>query len=198
MPPQIRIEVADLLPSVSVGRMKVVEEDGQTRIAEFNVETIDESLTLVLESAGGATKSGNARNQDYVAALRLILERLRDLGAEILDAVVDSRVTRDIPIANRRLHLRGRGYPVVLTDERNLEDLRLAITTAEGRIGQGEGVQGGDKRKRIRLTLDVPLPDLREPVSLCHALATPSLASTRSEGGARSAGASSAFAATTN
>src|SRR5262249_50544069 len=102
--------------------MQVRIGSGRTLDAEFSVERHDGRLSLVLESAGGADGNRPARNPDYRDALGVLLGRLQDLDATLVDAVVDSRYTQrmGIPAADRRL-IDG---PIRLADLDNVTLLR--------------------------------------------------------------------------
>jgi hypothetical protein len=114
--------------------MRLRDDDGVELKAEYHVEKVDRRLTLVLESAGG--RKGSGRNEDYVPVLRVLLERLRRLDGAITDGAVDSRETQHLPRDQRQLILADREYPVRLVDESNVEDLRLALTRSQRRVGQ--------------------------------------------------------------
>ena len=73
--------------------MLACDENGVVLIAGYTVERDGDYLDLILESAGGASADRAARNTDYRMLLRVLLGRLRDLGATVEDAV-DRRGTR--------------------------------------------------------------------------------------------------------
>lgn len=67
----------------------MLDNSGNPIDADFSVDqTEDGVLSVVLESRGGG------RNDDYAAALTLILERLGDLGATIEDILEPPRDCR--------------------------------------------------------------------------------------------------------
>lgn len=111
-------------------------------------------MSLFLESAGGrSAEVGRSRNDDYVPALRLLLARLRNVDAVVLAAVVASARLADLPEDERSLL----GGPVDLADVPDVEELRLRITRAQGRIGLPAGAKkDGNNRKRLQLRLAVP------------------------------------------
>jgi hypothetical protein len=107
----------------------------------------------VLESAGGKGRDGRARNHQYVPALLLLLQRLRDRQAVLLTALVASAHLSAQPESQRTL-LPG---PLELAGVTDIERLRLDITSAQGRIGMPAGAKKeGNNRKRLQLRLDVP------------------------------------------
>lgn len=128
--------------------------DGQELNAEFAVVRDGRHLSLVLESAGGRSAGlPRPRNDQYVPALELLLGRLRDLDAVLLSAVVASSRVAALPERDRAL-LPGL---VDLADVADVEQLRLKITRAQGRVGLPESAaKEGNNRKRIQLRLAVP------------------------------------------
>jgi hypothetical protein len=131
--------------------MKIVDEYGTTLVSSFQVEPFEGSTSVVLESAGGKVA------RDYPAALRLLLARLTALDAWVLDAFVDSRHTRALGLSrdDARLNLRGnRPFPLRLTTQGDVEELRTAFGAAQEPIGQPPGAKGGNRNKRIRLLVE--------------------------------------------
>jgi hypothetical protein len=139
--------------------MKVFTDDGRVLNAEFGVEVVDGKATLVLES-----RSGDVRNPDYHDAMHVLLLRLQKFDGIITNAIVDSTVSRRRPFDERRLKLRERRYPIRLSAERDIDDLRRAIGAAQAPVAQRPGAKGGNRHKRIRLYLDgVGNPSELEP-----------------------------------
>lgn len=133
--------------------VRVMSDRGVELNAEFAVETDGQHLSLILESAGGQTSSGRPRNSDYIAALTLLLRRLRDHRAVILAVLLASMRVAARPEDERAL-LPG---PVDLAGVDDIDQLRLDITSAQGGVGQPEGApKKGNNSKRIQLRLDVP------------------------------------------
>lgn len=132
----------------------VRDDDGEVLDAEFSVIQDAGHLDLILESAGGASGERPARNTDYRITLGVLLARLRDLGATIEYAVVDSRYTQQasIAVADRRLM----DSPARLGDVDDLDALRLQLTSRQTHVGQSADARGGNSTKRIRLRLTVP------------------------------------------
>ncbi|MDQ2588449.1 hypothetical protein [Saccharothrix yanglingensis] len=131
----------------------LVDDSGNMVNAAFSIEVEEGGLALVLESAGGRTAGGGVRNADYRAALELLLRRLADLRAVLHEALVDSKQARKLTEVERRL-LAG---PLPLVPELDFRGLRLALTSAQGTIGQRAGApKPGNNSKRIRLRFEVP------------------------------------------
>jgi hypothetical protein len=130
------------------------DDDGVELNAEFTVQADGPYLSLVLDSAGGrAAGSGRPRNDQYVPVLTLLLRRLGDRRAVLVSALVASARVAAVPESDRTL-LRG---PRDLASVTDFEQLRLDITTAQGRITLPAGAsKEGNNRRRLQLRLDVP------------------------------------------
>src|SRR5262245_10080023 len=87
--------------------------------AEFSVEKEGSHLALILESSSGRP-GGGRRNADYNSALDLLITRLRERDAVLLDALVNSRRTRDWPEEARRL----KAGPISFSDYPDSIELR--------------------------------------------------------------------------
>jgi hypothetical protein len=152
--------------------MRVTDDSGKVLNAEYSMQEDKDRLALTLESAGGRTRSGVPRNADYRIALTLLLTRLKERRAILLDAVVDSANTRrhNIPERDRRLII----SPIRLADRGDMETLRGELTSAQGRIGQPtDAAKAGNSSKRIRLVLDAPGYDPGDADQLAADLAAP-------------------------
>ena len=131
----------------------LVDDLGNPLNADFSVEAEGGGLSLVLESAGGKKRGGGVRNAHYKDALELLLRRLGDRRAVVRTALVDSLNTQGLPEEDRLL-VDG---PLRLAPGLDFGELRRRLTSAQGRIGQREGVRkAGNNSKRIRLRLEVP------------------------------------------
>lgn len=137
--------------------MQLADTDGQLLDATFDIEGPDDSgaLSLVLESAGGASGSTGSRNRHYPQVLAILLSRLADAGADLVDAFVESRATRHLSGDQRRIAPRPWTLPLHLADVEDFDDLRRAVTRPQGSIGSRSTNGGGNERKRIRLHLTV-------------------------------------------
>jgi hypothetical protein len=71
--------------------VRVVGDDGVTLDAEYQVEADSGRLALIMESRSGASGSRAPRNPNYNQALTVLLSRLGNLNAVLVDALVDSR-----------------------------------------------------------------------------------------------------------
>lgn len=149
--------------------MRLRDAHGVELNADFGVEVDEGYLSLVLESAGGRTAGADRpRNDQYVPALRLLLERLRDRQAVLLSALVASAWVSGLSEDERTL-VKG---PLKLSGVADVEQLRLEITSAQGRVGLRPGARKeGNNGKRIRLRLDVPGYRLEDAAQLAADLA---------------------------
>ena len=149
-----------------------MDDDGVVMDAEYQVEADGHHLALIVESRSGVSGSRPPRNPDYNRALTLLLSRLGSLNAILVDALVDSRQTREmgLPEDERRLAR----VPIRLSQEPDIDALRRRMGTAQARIGQApDATKGGNATKRIRLRLDVPGYHPGEAARLAEALAVP-------------------------
>src|SRR5690242_17836643 len=112
--------------------MQLVGDRREGLDAEFLVEPDGVHLALILESRSGASRSRMPRNPDYNRALTVLLTRLGMLDAVLVDALVDSRRTRQLGVreADRRLI----GAPVRLARVADVDALRRRLGTAQARI----------------------------------------------------------------
>src|SRR3954454_6944803 len=90
----------------------------------------------------------------YTATLLHLLKRLKAVGGVVVDASVESRETRALPKAARRLKVRDRVLPIVLRHERDLSELRSAIQAAEAAVKVDKGTTGGNPTRRLELVVE--------------------------------------------
>jgi hypothetical protein len=125
--------------------------NGNPLDAKFEVQRTGAALSVVIEARGGTKGTSAARNTDYGPGLTLLLERLRDRGARISDAIVDSKATEHLPPAARRLTIAGYSYPMTVDDP---VELQLRLGAAQARVGRERGAKGsGNRTKRLRISL---------------------------------------------
>ncbi|GAB1820160.1 hypothetical protein [Herbidospora sp. RD11066] len=134
--------------------MRPKKIDGTELDATFSVEQDGAFLAIILESATGEKEGIPARNPDYREALTLLVSRLRELGAVIEDALVDSTRTRNLDEADRRVIHAPLALATAAADDK---EIRLLLTRPQGRIGQRPGAKkDGNTTKRLRLRVTVP------------------------------------------
>lgn len=132
-------------------RSKVRRPDGTQVDASFRVEPVGENTSIVLEARGGTGGSSDEQNSEYSEGLEQILTRLRERGLTIADAYVESRDTVTLPLAERRLQLDDRPYPVTVDD---VQSVKKALSAAQAKVGRAPGAKGsGNSTKRIRLVV---------------------------------------------
>jgi hypothetical protein len=133
---------------------RLLEDDGRPADATFLVERSGSGITMVMESRGGRQSRADTRNPEYGKGLELLLRRLRDRGARIEDALVESVATRRLSAEERRLAVEGRAYPIEIDDP---VDLQKRLGAAQSRVGRKAGAKGsGNRTKRLRLHLGFP------------------------------------------
>ncbi|MCG5450783.1 protein NO VEIN domain-containing protein [Micromonospora hortensis] len=131
----------------------MTDDRGRVLDAEYSVEPDGGQVAVILESMSGRADGRPPRNTDYRPALELILKRLKERGAVIEAAIVDSRRTQMLPESSRSLIME----PIPLVDAQDLHALRRRLTNAQTTIGQApDARRPGNSTKRIRLRLVVP------------------------------------------
>lgn len=132
--------------------MPHVFNETATRLnAIFSIEEVGGRPNVVIYSRGGARGAANERNTDYGEGLELILARAGTLGMVVEDALVDSKVTSNLPPEKRRLSVPRRPYPIHIADSDDASSLRLALQRSQIPIGQAVKSRGGNSTKKIRL-----------------------------------------------
>lgn len=137
--------------------MRNVRDADAVLNASFSVEDDEGRLAMTIESRSGARGSPNARNPDYDPALELLLARLGDLNAEIVDAQVFSTAAlRDYPDPEqRRLELAG-GYPVAVA-LREPRELRREFARSQRKVARAPDLtSSGNNNKRVRFWIELP------------------------------------------
>jgi 5-methylcytosine-specific restriction protein A len=135
--------------------VQLIDDDGRRLAADYLAEPDGSNIALIMESRSGVSGSRPPRNPDYNQALTVLLTRLGQLNALLVDALVDSRRVRDlgVPESERKLIQ----APVRLGTELDLGALRRRMGTAQAKIAQApDAAKGGNSTKRIRLRLQVP------------------------------------------
>lgn len=114
--------------------MYAQDDDGKRLDAKYEVERDGDGLSLIMASASGRHGNRPTTNPDYKDTLRILLRRLREFGAVLDDALVDTDDTRrrGVPENERRIV----DPPVKLTA---LPDLGAPRGTGPGCPGPGFG-----------------------------------------------------------
>jgi len=128
-------------------------DDGSVLDATFEVACVP-VFDIVFHHKSRGKGDPRAENQDYHEALELLLARLAERGATILEISVDSRVARALPPAERRLAL---DFPIRTAPDTDVQALRLRITSAQKPIARRPDARpgGGNDQRRIRMRLTV-------------------------------------------
>lgn len=140
--------------------------DGDRLIdAEFTVTvTSPRAFEITLESSGGSTSRGTARNSEYSLALSEILRRTASIASSLDDCLVVSRVARSLPENERRVVPTSPfAYPIMLGASDDYQQLRLALTAPQVRIAS-KAKSGGNMRKNIVMRFTSRVPNLTTDV----------------------------------
>ncbi|MFE4727342.1 hypothetical protein [Microbacterium sp. NPDC056736] len=141
--------------------------------SEFAVESENDLLAVILESRGGASPGSAQRNPDYNVALDLLLSRLAQLRATVVDAFVDSVTTRQLPLEKRRIV----AAQINLDNDTDVPQLRAELGKAAAAVNRAPNASGeGNRTRRIKLLVAVPGYAASDHATLAVALARPSLA----------------------
>lgn len=135
--------------------MQVLDEAGGLLNATYHAEREADWIALIMDSRSGRAAGRPGRNADYNMALTKLLGRLAQLDATLAGALVDSRRTQALGLAEA--HRRLIDEPVRLALIPDLEALRVRMGTRQAKIAQApDATKGGNPTKRIRLRLEVP------------------------------------------
>ena len=141
--------------------------------SEFAVEPEGDLLAVTFESRGGAPAGSAQRNPEYNVALELVLRRLAQLRGVLVDAVVDSVNTRQLPYAERRIL----ATPIDLNNDTDISGLRSELGKAAAAVNRAPNAGGeGNRTKQIKLLVTIPGFGPVDHAVLASALARPSLA----------------------
>jgi 5-methylcytosine-specific restriction protein A len=159
-------------------KFRITDEAG----LPLDANVLLESSAIVVLSRGGTAGSGNSQNQDYPAALRLILQRLRAYDRAIAGAWVDSGPARALPLSERQIYFpedatadaktlfslfgkrmeRIAKAPGSIPNKGN-RNKRLRIEVATGSIGELASVIAAKADADVpRSALRLPASDLRK------------------------------------
>ena len=135
--------------------MNLVDDDGKLLNADYSCEPDGPYIAVILESRSGKY-TRPYRNEDYDEALRILLSRLGMLDARLVDGLVDTANTRRdrLPEAERSFI----ESPIPLALVADVDILRRDIGRKVEGIGRDPNAsgRGGERRKKIRLRVDVP------------------------------------------
>ena len=99
--------------------MKVQNNNHQFLDAETKIDSIDGIYGLILESRGGKRGSSNSRNEDYIEALDLILERIKDNKIEKINIYLSSKpIVKKYSVNERQL---------IIDDKKTIEIKKIIV-----------------------------------------------------------------------
>jgi hypothetical protein len=132
------------------------DDDGKRLDADYEVQPDGDGLALIMASASGRHGDRPGTNTDYKDALLVLLARLKDLGAVLDDALVDSADTRKRGVSEHDRRIVATP-PVKLADVADLASLRDDLRYRQSQVAQTpQARRGGNVTRRIRLRLSVP------------------------------------------
>ncbi len=134
--------------------MRLISDDGDILDAEFDIEPSETGLDVILHARSGGSASARGRNTAYFAVLEQILRRLGVARATITSIHVDSSVARRLAPEQRKIAL---NYPLTLSADMDSLALRVSITEGQRFVASQlvDGRPGGNKHKRIRISIDL-------------------------------------------
>lgn len=160
----------DPRPAVmEVHLVRMLDGDGNEINAELSVEQDGTQLAIIRESYSGGDSTRPPRNPQYRTALRTLIDRLRDLNATVMDALLDSGDTQraGIPETDRRLI----DAPVALSAVPDLQAFCRQLTNRQRYIARSPGKRGpGNGARRIRLRITAPVTRPATPRRLASAI----------------------------
>ena len=98
---------------------------------------------LILHARGGAFGTPQARNTEYNAALRMLLDRVSSSDLTLLGAWVDSRPAKKLPLGQRQ---------ILSPEDRSAPpgDLFTMLSRRMAKVGRGQNASGGgNSTKRV-------------------------------------------------
>lgn len=130
--------------------------NGQQLYAAFSLKPNDYGVDLFVESQTGRSSTSPARNEDYLDALKLHLQRLADLDAILVSVELASRRPKNaVGESDRRINFNQDGDPVLLSGVTDFDALRLSITRGAAGTERNPNAKpgGGNVTKRLRLVV---------------------------------------------
>jgi len=134
---------------------RILDADGKALDAHLEIE----GGHIRFHSRGGTTGTSNARNTDYSAGLRAVLDQLRSAGISITDAFVDSGRVQTISLEDRRI-LSAQDADLAPAEQ------FVCLSQRMRRVGRTSEKPGGNNNKLIRLCTDSTPDGLRTALSL--------------------------------
>ena len=142
-------------------KSRVLTITGRDTGATFTVEDEGRAQLHVIYDSRGTTAGTHA----YRDGLKLLLQRLGEMGAIVHWIAIDTKATGHLSLEERTLRL-PHAYPldmgaIISTDGSLAEALRKQVHTAAARAGRAPGASGGGNgTKRLRLCVDLNAADV--------------------------------------
>jgi hypothetical protein len=131
--------------------MPFIDDSGKTLDAKISIEAIDPVYSVTFESRGGG------RNNDYIPAFTLVLQRLAKLSALIVNAQVLSKEALRLPADLRSIIPKEYAFPLILSPRTNVKLLETRIRAAAAQVGRAIGSKGpGNPTKKVELQFMLP------------------------------------------
>jgi hypothetical protein len=135
-------------------KRQLYDDSGNVLDAAFDAElSPDGTVAVTLFSRHRKVR------RDYPLAMQLIFARLNSAGANLTDALVDTRETRKLGLTEerRRIAIRDRPYPVHLSGITSMYDLFKDVQSDLKRAGLPDGapVRAHSPGKQIRFATDL-------------------------------------------
>ncbi|MEI6498086.1 MAG: hypothetical protein WCO88_15610, partial [Actinomycetota bacterium] len=141
-------------------RRKPIGPDGKELDATFEVGgVLGQATSVLIHSQGGKSATSAGINRDYKRGLEVVLGRLKALQATLVDAYTDTGQTQGLAVSDRRLRLQdGQSFPLSLSGVGDRAALQVALQRSMEKVGQKRDAKGGNRTKRFRMVIELPIP----------------------------------------
>ena len=133
------------------------DRNGNPLDAMCSVAGTPTGCQITFECRGGTKGAPNARNLEYMGGVDVVLRRLASLQAILVDAFLDTKTTTRLGLSpeDRRLNMPGFAFPVILSPELDLVQLRNELCAAQRPIGRTADAKGaGNNTKRFSIVCE--------------------------------------------
>jgi predicted restriction endonuclease len=134
--------------------MKVINDQNKLLNSVVTFKKYDEISGLVLESRSGAKKSKSIRNPDYLSALEIILDRLKnryDIGTIKIYLISKPYLLKSSK--ERAIKIDGKTNITITSND--VKELRLKISKAVANKKENSDTKGGNPTKRILISANL-------------------------------------------
>jgi hypothetical protein len=140
--------------------IKIKNDLGIELDSNLIVSKVQSYYSIVFESRGGNKTTENARNPDYLLALDITLDRLKNMGCRIIDTRLASKIVDHLSEQERSLDLASFHYPIMLADLTIITELSSDIKNAMKIKASNSKSGGGNTTKRIEIIVASELSGL--------------------------------------